>query len=99
MKMELDYKLLEEAPHIKVTPTLIFCAITTLFSSFFYGYMANVIGPAMVYISTDFQLSDMGMVVLVNSLLPGAILGSLVVSLVADKYGRKTALIIACPCY
>ena len=97
--MELSDPLLPNPLNFTITPRVLLSAIGALCGSFFYGYQANIIGPANVYIVQEYELSDMEMVVLVNVLMIGAVISSIGVSVIADVYGRKPALIVSAGCY
>lgn len=78
---------------------VIFCCVFASLGSFLFGYDSGIIGsviaiPAFVAYIADGNLSDSATGGIVSAYTGGAIIGSLVVSWIADPFGRRMAIFV-----
>jgi len=62
---------------------------------FLFGYDSGVISGALSFISADFHLSTVSSGLVVSAILIGAMLGALGSGPLADRFGRRSAIIAA----
>ena len=74
---------------------LVMVALVTLLAGLLFGYDQGVISGALQFIADDFKLSDTLKEVVTSWVTLGALGGALLAGVLADKLGRKRALIIA----
>lgn len=70
-------------------------AIVCGISGMLFGYDTGVISGAILYIESEFYLSNFMKEFVVSAVLIGAILGALVGGSLADRYGRRKMIIVA----
>jgi sugar porter (SP) family MFS transporter len=70
-------------------------ALVTMLSGLLFGYDQGVISGALSFIKTDFDLSNTMVEVVTSWVTLGALFGALAAGVLADRFGRKTALITA----
>ncbi|MDA3629008.1 sugar porter family MFS transporter [Saccharopolyspora oryzae] len=68
-------------------------AISAL-GGFLFGYDLGIISAALLYITPQFQMSEIGQQVVVAAMLAGAIVGALTGSPLTDRIGRKRTLLV-----
>lgn len=73
---------------------LIFICVTTGLSGFLFGYDTAIISGAILHLKNDFRLNEYEIAWLVSCILIGCGAGALVAGFLADKYGRKTVLLV-----
>lgn len=73
---------------------LVICAVAAL-GGLLLGYDTAVISGAITPIATYFELSSIGVGWAVSNVAIGCIIGAFISGKVADKYGRKKALILS----
>lgn len=61
-----------------------------------YGYDIGVMSMAVLYIQDSMALTSVQLEIVVGTVFVGGILGSLAVGYLADRYGRKTSIVLAC---
>jgi MFS transporter, SP family, galactose:H+ symporter len=73
---------------------LLFAVVISAFGGFLFGYHTGIISGALIFLTSSFHLSivDQGMVV--SIILIGALIGSLVAGVLADRIGRKWTIAI-----
>jgi sugar porter (SP) family MFS transporter len=70
-------------------------AAVVALGGFLFGYDTGVISGALSFITTDFHLSSFTSGLVVSAILVGAMVGSLSSGRIADRFGRRTAIIVA----
>ncbi len=75
------------------TPYLYFCVVTATLGGLLFGYHTAVISGALIYLIPAFQLSISEQAFAVSMILLGALAGSLVGGVLADRLGRKPAML------
>jgi sugar porter (SP) family MFS transporter len=70
-------------------------AAVTMLSGLLFGYDQGVISGALSFIKTDFDLSNTLVEVVTSWVTLGALFGALAAGSLADRFGRKSALITA----
>ncbi len=60
-----------------------------------FGYDTGIISGALLFIRDDFQLTDTGQQIVVASLLLGAVFGAFAGGPLADRVGRRRAIMVA----
>lgn len=58
-----------------------------------FGYDTGVISGAILFVKTDFSLSDFQEEVVVSAVLVGAVIGAIFGGKLADRFGRRSVLI------
>ncbi len=61
-----------------------------------YGYDIGVISGALVFMQKTITLSTSQQELIVGAVLGGGLVGTLLTGSIADRYGRRTAILIAC---
>lgn len=69
-----------------------FCIIVATLGGLLFGYHTAVIAGAMLFIKQEFQLTPESQGFVVSIILLGALLGSIVAGILADRLGRKSVL-------
>src|SRR4029453_3098515 len=64
-----------------------------------FGYDTGIISGALLFIADDFKLSDTAQQIVVASLLLGAVFGALFGGPLADRIGRRRAIMTAAPLF
>jgi len=59
-----------------------------------FGYDISVISGAMLFLRSDFHLTDSQIEFVVSTLLAGALVGSAIVGYSADRWGRRMVLVV-----
>ena len=70
-------------------------AAVVALGGFLFGYDTGVISGALSFITTDFHLSSFTSGLVVSAILVGAMIGALSSGRIADRFGRRTAIIVA----
>jgi sugar porter (SP) family MFS transporter len=70
-------------------------AVTAAASGFLFGFDTAVINGALLFLRSDFRLSDLETEIAVGSLLVGCLLGSAAAGALSDWFGRKRLLLAA----
>lgn len=70
-------------------------AAVTMLAGALFGYDQGVISGALTFIKTDFDLSNTLVEVVTSWVTLGALFGALVAGGLADRFGRRTALVTA----
>ena len=71
------------------TAFLLFVVAVAAFGGFLYGYHTGIISGALIYLTPFYHLSIAQQGMVVSIILIGALLGSLLAGVLADKAGRK----------
>lgn len=74
---------------------VILLAATTAISGFLFGFDTAVINGVLLLLRREFALSNFQTEVAASALLLGCLLGAAGASMVGDRYGRKTSLIVS----
>lgn len=74
------------------TPLLLTAGIAAL-GGLLFGYDISVISGAMLFLRTDFHITDTQLEFAVSILLAGALAGSALAGYCADRWGRRTVLL------
>ena len=70
-------------------------AVVAALGGLLFGYDTGIISAALLFIAPEFGLSSAGQQVVVGSLLLGAVIGVVIGGPVADRVGRRRALLAA----
>jgi MFS family permease len=68
-------------------------AATAALGGLLFGYNTGIIAGTFLFFQASFQLSSLMLVVVTNIALAGAAVGAAFVGMLADRFGRRTALI------
>ena len=79
---------------IRVSDFVLFSATIACFGSVLFGFNSAVISGAQLFLKDEFSLSSWKIGFLVSNLVLGAAIGAAIGGEFADKYGRKTTLLI-----
>lgn len=71
---------------------VVLTASITALGGLLFGYDTSVISGAMLFLRTDFHLTDVQLEFAVGIALAGALVGSAVAGYCADRWGRRTTL-------
>lgn len=74
------------------TAFLLFVVAVAAFGGFLYGYHTGIISGALIYLTPVYHLSIAQQGIVVSIILIGALLGSLLAGVLADKAGRKRTI-------
>lgn len=80
--------------HNRPISPIYFCASAMAIAGLLYGFDVSVMAGAILYLDTDFSLSPDSEEWVVSAILLGATIGAFVGGLVADRYGRRAALVM-----
>jgi len=72
----------------------ILALLTATLGSFLFGYQTAVISGALPFLATEFSMSAAAEGFVVSMVLLGALLGVLFSGMVADRFGRKKAILL-----
>lgn len=78
----------------KLNAYVIMAAGVAAVAGILFGFDTGVVSGAILFIKTQFHLTNNMKEVVISSVLVGALLGSLISGAFADRYGRKRLLII-----
>lgn len=81
-------------PGSKLSPTVLLTAAVAALGGLLFGYDTSVISGAMLFLQTDFNISDKQLEFAVGIALAGALVGSGLAGYLTDRWGRRTVLII-----
>lgn len=81
-------------PGSKLSPTVLLTAAVAALGGLLFGYDTSVISGAMLFLKTDFNISDRQLEFAVGIALAGALVGSGLAGYLTDRWGRRTVLII-----
>jgi len=81
------------ATRVSAGATLIITAAVAALGGLLFGYDTSVISGAMLFLRTDFHLSDVQLEFAVGIALAGALAGSAVAGYSADRWGRRRVLL------
>jgi major inositol transporter-like SP family MFS transporter len=103
LEIESDYVLLPDESiskdripkHAKNLPFLITLTCISSLGGFLDGYSTSVIGGALIYIRSELDLTDFAVSIIVSITILGALVGSIAAGVVADKVGRRTAILLS----
>jgi sugar porter (SP) family MFS transporter len=79
----------------EMTGPVIGIAVVVALGGFLFGYDTGVISGALSFITTDFHLSSFTSGLVVSAILVGAMVGALSSGRIADRFGRRAAIIVA----
>jgi sugar porter (SP) family MFS transporter len=79
----------------ETTRAVIGIAAVVALGGFLFGYDTGVISGALSFITTDFHLSSFTSGLVVSAILVGAMIGALSSGRIADRFGRRIAIIVA----
>ena len=79
----------------EMTRPVIGIAAVVALGGFLFGYDTGVISGALSFITTDFHLSSFTSGLVVSAILVGAMVGALSSGRIADRFGRRPAIIAA----
>ena len=85
----------KSAAQSEMTGPVIGIAAVVALGGFLFGYDTGVISGALSFITTDFHLSSFTSGVVVSAILVGAMVGALSSGRIADRFGRRAAIITA----
>jgi sugar porter (SP) family MFS transporter len=74
---------------------VLFLAVVAAISGFLFGFDTAVINGVLLFLQREFALSTVQTEVAASSLLLGCLLGAAGASLIGDRLGRRTSLLIA----
>jgi len=74
--------------------TVVVTAGVAALGGFLFGYDTSVISGAMLFLRTDFNISDTQLEFAVGILLAGALVGSGIAGYSADRWGRRAVLLV-----
>lgn len=74
------------------------CLVAT-FGGLLFGYDTAVISGTIDFIQAHFALSDLALGWVVSSAILGCMLGAAVAGVICDRFGRKSAFIVAAICF
>jgi SP family xylose:H+ symportor-like MFS transporter len=74
---------------------ILFISFISALGGYLFGFDFAVISGALPFLKTQFQLSPLGEGFLTGSLALGCMAGSFIAGRMADKHGRRTALLVA----
>jgi len=77
----------------------VFIAVVVALGGFIFGFDASVISGVVGFVTTEFQLNEWQQGFVVSSPTLGAVFGSLIAGLAADKFGRKKVLLTIAALY
>lgn len=72
----------------------ILALLTATLGSFLFGYQTAVISGALPFLATEFSMSAAAEGFVVSMVLLGALFGVLFSGMIADRYGRKKAILL-----
>lgn len=75
-------------------PRLLFAVVVAIIGGFLFGYYTGVISGALIFLTPVFHLSSAGQGLVVSIVLIGAMIGALSGGVLADRMGRKWAMVI-----
>lgn len=91
MNDSISVPLSAEASSARRGMVVLTASITAL-GGLLFGYDTSVISGAMLFLRTDFHLTDVQLEFAVGIALAGALVGSAVAGYCADRWGRRTTL-------
>src|SRR5579862_1795421 len=92
--MRLETKSLVKTVSPSSRLTVILTAAVAALGGAIFGYDTSVISGAMLFLRTDFQLSDFQVEFAVAIALAGALVGAAVAGYSTDRWGRRWMLVI-----
>jgi SP family myo-inositol transporter-like MFS transporter 13 len=92
-----DENLVRADSEDKVTPFLIFIISSAAVAGFLFGYDTGIVGSALPMVGTDLghALDAQEQEIITAGTTIGAILGALILGVLADRWGRKWCMVIA----
>jgi SP family galactose:H+ symporter-like MFS transporter len=75
--------------------TVLLTAAVAALGGLLFGYDTSVISGAMLFLQSDFHLTDTQLEFAVGIALAGALVGSAIAGILADRWGRRSTLILA----
>lgn len=74
---------------------VLFLAVVAAISGFLFGFDTAVINGVLLFLQREFALSTVQTEVAASALLLGCLLGAAGASLIGDRFGRRTSLLVA----